>query len=63
MIWFEIAGQRITDAELGDLVSKGKTRRRKWRAGDGAEIDGRLVLDLAAARDAGAARLDVTRMS
>ena len=58
VIWFEIAGRRITDAELADLVSKGKTRKRKWRSGEGAEIGGRLVLDLSATRDAGAARLD-----
>jgi DNA topoisomerase-3 len=58
VIWFEIAGRRITDAELTDLVSKGKTRKRKWRSGDGTEIGGRLVLDLSATRDAGAARLD-----
>jgi DNA topoisomerase-3 len=58
VIWFEIAGRRITDAELTDLVSKGKTRKRKWRSGEGAEIGGRLVLDLSATRAAGAARLD-----
>jgi DNA topoisomerase-3 len=59
VIWFEIAGRRITDAELSDLVSKGKTRKRKWRSGEGREVAGRLVLDLSATRDAGAARLDV----
>jgi DNA topoisomerase-3 len=58
VIWFQIAGRRITDAELGDLVAKGKTRKRKWRGGGGAEISGRLVLDLEAPREAGAARLD-----
>jgi DNA topoisomerase III len=58
VIWFEIAGRRITDAELTDLVSKGKTRKRKWRSGDGREMSGRLVLDLSATRAAGAARLD-----
>ena len=58
VIWFEVAGRRISDAELGDLVSKGKTRRRKWRAADGVEINGRLTLDLEAPRDAGAARLE-----
>jgi DNA topoisomerase-3 len=58
VIWFEIGGRRITDAELSDLVSKGKTRKRKWRSGEGAEIGGRLVLDLSATRDAGGARLD-----
>ena len=60
VIWFEIAGRRITDAELADLVSKGKTRKRKWRSGEGAEVGGRLVLDLSATRDAGAARLDAS---
>ena len=59
VIWFEIAGHRITDAELTDLVSMGKTRKRKWRSGEGTEIGGRLVLDLSATRDAGAARLDL----
>jgi DNA topoisomerase-3 len=58
VIWFDIAGRRITDGELADLVSKGKTRKRKWRSSEGAEIGGRLVLDLSAARTAGAARLD-----
>jgi DNA topoisomerase III len=58
VIWFEIAGRRITDAELADLISKGKTRKRTWRSTDGAEIGGRLVLDLSATRDAGAARLE-----
>jgi DNA topoisomerase-3 len=58
VIWFELAGQRISEAEVGALVTKGKTRRRKWRARDGAEINARLVLDLAAAREAGAARLE-----
>jgi len=61
VIWFEIAGRRITEAELADLVSKGKTRKRKWRSSDGAEIGGRLVLDLSATREAGAARLDAQR--
>jgi DNA topoisomerase-3 len=50
VIWFEIAGRRITDAELADLVSRGKTRKRKTA--------GRLVLDLSAPREAGAARLE-----
>jgi DNA topoisomerase-3 len=58
VIWFDIAGRRITDGELADLVSKGKTRKRKWRSSEGAEIGGRLVLDLSATRAAGAARLD-----
>ena len=55
---FELAGKRITQTQVGELVKKGKTRRRKWRTRNGAEINGRLVLDLAAAREAGAARLE-----
>ncbi|HVY41006.1 MAG TPA: DNA topoisomerase [Polyangia bacterium] len=58
VVWFQIAGRRITDTELADLVSKGKTRKRKWRSGDGAEVGGRLVLDLSATREAGAARFE-----
>jgi DNA topoisomerase-3 len=58
VIWFEIAGQRISDAELGDLIAKGKTRKRKWRRADGGEISARLVLSLDAPRESGAARLE-----
>ncbi len=56
MIWFEIAGKRITDAQLRDLVEKGKTRKGKWpRPGQAMEVAGRLVLDANAAREGGAA--------
>jgi DNA topoisomerase-3 len=58
VIWFEVAGRRISDAELADLVEKGKTRRRRWRVADGAEVSGRLTLDLEASREQGAARLE-----
>jgi DNA topoisomerase-3 len=58
VVWFEIAGRRIADAELGDLIAKGKTRRRKWRRGDGSEVNACLVLDLAAPRETGAAKLE-----
>ena len=60
VIWFEVAGRRISDAELAELVSMGKTRKRMWPAPGGAERSARLVLDLEAPRDAGAARLEVT---
>ncbi|MEA2697417.1 MAG: hypothetical protein QOI66_1688, partial [Myxococcales bacterium] len=43
-----------------DLVAKGKTRRRKWPGPTGTPVTGRLVLDLSAPRDAGAARLDLS---
>jgi hypothetical protein len=49
VIWFETAGKRLTDAQLQDLVTKGKTRKARF-----GEIQGRLVLDLAA--DKGGAR-------
>jgi DNA topoisomerase-3 len=58
VIWFQIAGQRISDSELGTLIAKGKTRKRKWPGPDGAAVDGRLVLDLSASRETGAARLE-----
>jgi DNA topoisomerase-3 len=58
VVWFEVAGQRISDAELGDLIAKGKTRRRKWRLADGSEVNAHLVLDLDAPREAGAAKLE-----
>jgi DNA topoisomerase-3 len=58
VIWFEIAGRRISDAELADLIAKGKTRRRKWPTANGTDASRRLVLDLAAPRETGAARLE-----
>jgi len=55
VIWFDIAGKRITDAQLRDLVEKGKTRKGKWpRPGQG-EAAGRLVLDANAGREGGGA--------
>jgi DNA topoisomerase-3 len=60
VVWFQVAGRRISPTELGDLVAKGKTRRRKWPGPTGTPVTGRLVLDLAAPRDAGAARLDLS---
>jgi len=56
VVWFEVAERRISDAELRDLVSKGKTRRRKWPRAGGEAVSGHLVLDLEAPREAGAAR-------
>jgi DNA topoisomerase-3 len=58
VIWFQVGGQRISDAELGTLIAKGKTRKRKWPGANGEQIEGRLVLDLEASREAGAARLE-----
>jgi DNA topoisomerase III len=54
VIWFEIAGRRLTAAQLRDLVEKGKTRKSNWApSGDAHVVAGRLVLDLAAPPDGG----------
>ncbi|HEX3766411.1 MAG TPA: hypothetical protein VHW23_47285, partial [Kofleriaceae bacterium] len=45
VVWFQTAGRRLTPAQLRDLVTRGKTRKARFRADGGAEIDGRLVLD------------------
>jgi DNA topoisomerase-3 len=55
VIWFETAGKRLTDAQLRELLAKGKTRKLKWPQ-PGGPTTGRLVLDLHATRDSGAAR-------
>ena len=48
VVWFEIEGKRVTEGQLRELVTRGKTRKGAWggRAG-------RLILD--AKRDGGAA--------
>ena len=56
VVWFQTAGRRLSAAQLRDLVTRGKTRKARFVAGDGAEAMGRLVLDPAA--DAGAARFE-----
>jgi len=57
VIWFETAGKRLTASELRALVEKGKTRKTRFAGGTGPVV-GRLVLDLDAAREAGAARFE-----
>jgi DNA topoisomerase-3 len=54
VVWFETAGRRLTDAQLRDLVTRGKTRKARFVA-EGVEVAGRLVLDPAAD---GGARLE-----
>jgi DNA topoisomerase III len=56
VIWFETAGRRLSAAQLRDLVTRGKTRKARFRSDTGVELDGRLVLDPAA--DRGSARLE-----
>jgi hypothetical protein len=56
VIWFETAGRRLSAAQLRDLVTRGKTRKARFRSERGAELDGRLVLDPTA--NGGSARLE-----
>jgi hypothetical protein len=46
----------LSAAQLRDLVTRGKTRKARFRSATGAEVDGRLVLDPTA--DRGSARLE-----
>ncbi len=55
VIWFEAAGKRLTDAQLRELVARGKTRKLTWPQPEGPTA-GRFVLDLEADRARGAAR-------
>jgi DNA topoisomerase III len=56
VIWFESAGKRLTDAQLRDLVTKGKTRKADWTPPGGSPTPGRLVLDVAGSAQSGGAR-------
>ena len=56
VVWFESAGKRLTEAQLRDLVTKGKTRKADWRPSGGPPTPGRLVLDLAGSAQSGGAR-------
>ena len=46
VVWFETAGRRLTEAQLRDLIVRGKTRRARFRPDGGAETEGRLVLSV-----------------
>jgi DNA topoisomerase-3 len=58
VVWFEAGGKRLTDGQLRELVEKGRTRKARW-PGAAGQVAGRLVLDLGADRDRGAARLEL----
>jgi hypothetical protein len=45
VIWFEMAGRRVTPAQLRDLVTRGKTRKATFEPVRGVPQAGRLVLD------------------
>jgi DNA topoisomerase-3 len=51
VIWFDVAGKRITGAQLRELVEKGKTRKGKWSPPGEGVVAGRLVLDLNATQE------------
>ena len=55
-MWFETAGRKLSPAELGDLVTTGKTRKAKFVSERGTSVTGRLVLDPSSID--GAARLE-----
>jgi DNA topoisomerase-3 len=56
VIWFAARGKRITESQLRDLVRKGRTRKAKWTGPGKTSETGRLILDLAATHQHGAAR-------
>ncbi len=58
VVWFESAGKRLTDTQLRDLVTKGKTRKAAWTPPGSPQIPGRLVLDVAASPESGGARFE-----
>ena len=45
VIWFEIAGRKLTDAHLHLLITTGKTRAATFVDKQGREVTARLVLD------------------
>jgi DNA topoisomerase-3 len=57
VVWFDLAGKRLSQAQLLQLVDKGKTRKISWPHA-GATVAGRLILDLGAPAGQGAARFE-----
>ena len=47
VVWFETAGRKLSEAQLRDLILRGRTRRARFRP-SGGEVEGRLVLEPAA---------------
>ena len=59
VVWFEMAGRRLSAAQLRDPIAKGKTRKATWNPdGAPAGTPGRLILDLQASAPAGGARFE-----
>jgi DNA topoisomerase-3 len=57
VVWFDLEGKRLSQAQLRELVGKGKTRKTSWPHA-GATVPGRLILDLGAPAGQGAARFE-----
>jgi DNA topoisomerase-3 len=61
VVWFDLQGKRLSQAQLRELVGKGKTRKTRWPAGpagQGPPVPGHLVLDPGAPAGAGAVRFE-----
>lgn len=58
VVWFALEGKTLTESQFKDLVTKGKTRKLSWPGPQGQERAGRLVLDVNAPRETGAARFE-----
>jgi DNA topoisomerase-3 len=63
VVWFDLAGKRLSPAQLRELVAKGKTRKLSWPDGRAGQpplrpIAGRLVLDPGAPAGQGAVRFE-----
>ena len=59
VVWFETAGRRLSEAQLRDLIEKGKTRKATWSPpGDPGPRPGRLVLDVGATSPTGNVRFE-----
>jgi DNA topoisomerase-3 len=61
VVWFDLFGKRLSEAQLRELIDKGHTRKVRWPrpkdAGKGEAAAGRLVLDPKAPAD-GAVRFE-----
>jgi DNA topoisomerase-3 len=58
VVWFETAGRRLSDAQLRDLIAKGKTRKATFNPPGAPESAGRLVLDVNGSSALGGARFE-----
>lgn len=45
VVWFETAGRMLSEAQLRDLITRGKTRKARFVEPGRGDVEGRLVLD------------------